>query len=255
MNLPESTSHPYLAKCSPIVSRMRWLRVGEKVWRDFWALLRVIHYSRYVLFYFGRGGSFAFIGWILWSGTYVYIFRPEAKCSALSYKTLLGTGRNGSERRLLVMKKHMIVVFLLAHRLQRCGERWARGGFFFLVLIELDRWDDQLWNGLLYLLLNRLILVVLSYYSFFFSSRCSIHFCSCSFLAVIALVPTICCYLLGTPSALMSTEIDNSIDLLLPVSPSIINFCLWPFFTLRFKRPLSGWPTNLILQNVHCKNA
>ena len=40
-------------------------------------------------------------------------FRLEAKCSALSYKTPLGTGRNGSERRLFAMKKHTIHVFLL----------------------------------------------------------------------------------------------------------------------------------------------
>ena len=73
--------------------------------------------------------------------THVY-FRLEAKCSALSYKTPLGTGRNGYERaRLLAMKKHTMLVFLLHIVYAMCVERLARGGSFsfFLVQIALDR--------------------------------------------------------------------------------------------------------------------
>jgi hypothetical protein len=65
-------------------------------------------------------------------------FRLEAKCSALSYKTLLGTERNGSERKTpCEMKKHTILVFLLF--IVFTMWRGGRGGGFFLVQIALDR--------------------------------------------------------------------------------------------------------------------
>ena len=140
MNLPESTFHLYLAKFLPIVSRMRWLRVGGKAWRDFWALLQVIHYSRYVLFFFFWGGKVISLHRLdLMIRNLLVYFRPEAKCSALSYKTLLGTERNGSERKTpCEMKKHTILVFLLLI-VMRCGEVGERAALFLSKLHLIDK--------------------------------------------------------------------------------------------------------------------
>ena len=132
---------------------MKWLRVGEKVWRDFWALLQVIHCFRYVFFFEG-GWLLACMGWIWWSGTYVYVFRLEAKCSALSYKTPLGTGRNGSKRRLACdeeTQRTILVFLLLTHRLHDVGEGGGeRGGtgFFFSCpnCTWSMRWSVMVWD-------------------------------------------------------------------------------------------------------------
>ena len=57
------------------------------------------------------------------SGTYVVFLRLEVKCSALSYKTRLGTGRNGSEWRLLTIEETVLVFLLLiATAMSRGGQ-------------------------------------------------------------------------------------------------------------------------------------
>ena len=174
---------------------MRWLRVGEKAWRDFWALLQVIHYSRYVLFFWGGvWGLSACMDLDLMIRNLLAYFRLEAKCFALSYKTPLGTERNGSERaRLLARWRNTRYLYFYCSSFIRC-KRGGRGGaaeFFFLVQIALDRWDDdQLWYEMLYLLLIRLIPLVLSLL-LFFPPLHVLHFTLLpQFVSAILLLPT-----------------------------------------------------------------
>ena len=137
-------------------------------------------------------------------------FRLEAKCFALSYKTPLGTGRNGSKRRqwLFAMKKHTILVFLL---LIVCTMwRGGRGAAFSCPNCTWSmRWSAMVWD---------IIFIAQSsnprYSSLLlFSSRCSLHSAPAKF----QFVPLgryctryFCCYC-SASSGLTSIEIDKAL--------------------------------------------
>lgn len=167
---------------------MRWLRVGEKAWRDFWALLQVIHYSRYALFYFlfRRGEAISLHRLDLMIRNLLVYFRLEAKCSVLSYKTLLGTEHNGSERNTpCEMKKHTIFVFLLL--IVYAMWRGGREGGFFLVQIALDRivrWSAMVWDVIFIFQSSNPPCSFLT--TIFFSLTLFTSLCSRSFLALVS---------------------------------------------------------------------
>ena len=176
---------------------MRWLRVGEKAWRDFWALLQVIHYSRYALFsfFYRRGRLFPYIDWIWWSGTYLYI--SDWKQSALCFLTrpCLGQSAMGLSAILLARWRNTRYLYFYYSSFMRCGEVGERAAFFLSKLHLIESWDDQLWYGMLYLFSNRLILFVLSLLLFFFPHI--VHFTLLSqFLSTC--IRYFCCYQLGT---------------------------------------------------------
>lgn len=138
MNLLESTFHLYLAKFLPIVFRMRWLRVGEKAWRDFWALLQVIHYSRYVsfFFFFGWGCGVYLLPCIDDPGLNMYI--SDWKQSALRFLTrpCLGQGAMGLSTDSLRWRntRYLYFYYLSFTRYERGGRG---GGFFSLSKLHL----------------------------------------------------------------------------------------------------------------------
>ena len=102
-----------------------------------------------VCFLLEGGWLLACIGWIWWSGTYMYIFRLEAKCSALSYKTPLGIGRNGSKRRLACDEEtHDTCISTTFSSFTRCWRGGARGAGFFSCpnCTWSMRWSVMVWD-------------------------------------------------------------------------------------------------------------
>ena len=106
--------------------------------------------------------------WLAWGGFHdpeltVFYFRLVAKCSALSYKTPLGTERNGSERKTpLARWRNTRYLYFYYSSFITMWRGWASGRLLFLSKFAIDsmRWSARVW--MLYLLLNRLILLVLS---------------------------------------------------------------------------------------------